>query len=455
MKTLTTVIITFGLFIQSTYSQFTENFNQDITGLPSKCWQTNQFTYTTTSGEVINGTGSAYSNPSTSSSSPSSIATPFLKMNSTSLTISFKYKLSNPLVGQASRTMQIGIVDKNGVFTLLQTIISDKNTPTTVITQTATYTISTGVYRVEIRVYGDNGDGNTRVIFDDLSVSASAYYTGFCNPAAVAVNDSYIQNTMSSLSGNVLSNDNIPSDNDTYTALLVSSPTQGTLTFNANGTFTYTPAASFTGGTITFSYQVVDNGYSPTTSNIATVTLNYSISAILPIKLLSFTSTEEGSWVKLLWKAETTQYGEYFELEASADGKQFASFKKIKAISGVNEYSALDPKVSVDAYYRLKMVNNDGSVTYSKVVVINKQNGSADLRLLNNPVTSTLNATYEAGTASSSTIKVYSFSGVKMYEQKVNSVKGFNKISIVVQSLPTGTYVLVLDAHTSIKFIKG
>ena len=59
-----------------------------------------------------------------------------------------------------------------------------------------------------------------------------------------------------STSTGVLGNDSDP-DNDSLTASLVSNVLHGTLTFNTNGTFTYTPTAGFF-GTDTFTYKDYD-----------------------------------------------------------------------------------------------------------------------------------------------------------------------------------------------------
>jgi Bacterial Ig domain/Carboxypeptidase regulatory-like domain/Bacterial Ig-like domain (group 1) len=65
----------------------------------------------------------------------------------------------------------------------------------------------------------------------------------------------------------VLANDSDP-DGDSMTASLVSGPSSGTLTFNSDGSFVYTPSASFF-GSISFTYQVSAGGQTDT----ATVTI--------------------------------------------------------------------------------------------------------------------------------------------------------------------------------------
>jgi VCBS repeat-containing protein len=76
------------------------------------------------------------------------------------------------------------------------------------------------------------------------------------NHAPTAVNDSFTTNENTQLAGNVLTNDTDP-DGDTLTAAVNTGPGHGSLTLNANGSFTYTPAENFY-GTDAFSYTVAD-----------------------------------------------------------------------------------------------------------------------------------------------------------------------------------------------------
>lgn len=448
-------------FFHSVNAQFSENFDQNITNLTGKCWSYNNVNYTTTSQDVINGTGSAYTNPPTSSSGIRSITTPYLNVNSTSFTVSFNYKTSSKISGNSTRTIEIVLVSKSGAVISLQTLTMDKNTTTNVINHNNTYTLATtGVYRLELRIGGATGDGNSRVIFDDLYASASAYYTSFCNPAASAVNDSYTSSTISTVTGNVLSNDNFPADNETYSAVLVTPPTQGTLTLNADGTFTYVPAAGFTGGNIIFTYQVVDNGYAPSTSNTATVTIFYPAPVMLPIKLMNFSAVKNGAKIEITWKVDANETGDYFVVEKSVDGRNFSAIATVNAngMKGISEYSSTDNAVAGVVYYRLKTVNSDNSISYSKVVNVKGDEVSVEVKVLNNPATSNLNIAYKMPSKGDASLKVYAVSGAQVYQSKLNGLNNNGNISIPVHQLQNGSYVVVVDSaegRKAVQFIKN
>jgi VCBS repeat-containing protein len=94
------------------------------------------------------------------------------------------------------------------------------------------------------------------------------------NDAPTAVNDAYTVAEgalLNVVASGVLANDG-DVDGDPLTAVLVSGPAHGTLTLNANGSFTYTPAANFQ-GTDNFTYQGNDGSLY---SNTATVTITVS-----------------------------------------------------------------------------------------------------------------------------------------------------------------------------------
>ena len=93
------------------------------------------------------------------------------------------------------------------------------------------------------------------------------------NHAPVAVNDSYSTNknvTLSIDAPGVLANDTDADAGDALSAIWVSGPAHGTLTtFNAEGSFTYTPIGGYAGPD-SFTYKANDN---TADSNVATVTI--------------------------------------------------------------------------------------------------------------------------------------------------------------------------------------
>jgi VCBS repeat-containing protein len=98
--------------------------------------------------------------------------------------------------------------------------------------------------------------------------------TAVNGPPAVA-NDSYTANEDTPLNvpaRGVLSNDTDP-NGDSLAAIKVSDPSNGTLTLNVDGSFTYTPNANFS-GTDTFTYKASDGANSSTTNATVTIVVN-------------------------------------------------------------------------------------------------------------------------------------------------------------------------------------
>ena len=116
-------------------------------------------------------------------------------------------------------------------------------------------------------------DSNVTTVTIDVQ-SAGGGGGGSSNAAPVANDDTYgvNQDTTFSLAANgVLANDS-DADGDSLNVVLVSPPTNGSLTLNADGAFDYTPDFGFS-GLDTFTYRANDG---TDDSNVATVTIDVS-----------------------------------------------------------------------------------------------------------------------------------------------------------------------------------
>ena len=398
MKTFT-LLFAAALALTSAKAQYTQNFEAGTAGLNSHCFTMVDVHYTTTPADVITGNGSMFTNPPTSGGSTRDIYTPALNATSTSLNIQFKYKVTSKISGNATRTVEVGYVNSAGVYTTLYTIAMDKNSPTTVLNFNQTFTIAaTGTIKVVLKIGGATGDGNSRVIFDDLYINASPRYINYCNSAPVAVDDTFTGIAGLSLAGNVITNDNEP-DGETMTSAVVLSSPDGTVTMNADGSFMFTPNTGFMGLSTTFTYQLVDNGLAQATSNVATVTLNFSAPITLPVNLVSFTAQLNGNnKVDLKWSTASEINASHFVIERSLDGQAYSDAGTVFAVgnsTSLQHYAFTDNLIhsaSSVIYYRLRQVDLDGKIAYSAIRIIRtgKQDATVTILTFPNPVASEL-----------------------------------------------------------------
>ncbi|HEX9696363.1 MAG TPA: cadherin-like domain-containing protein, partial [Actinomycetota bacterium] len=116
-------------------------------------------------------------------------------------------------------------------------------------------------------------------------------YKAVFNEPPVASDDAYATDEDVALNvpaPGVLANDTDP-DGDPLTAAVVSGPANGTLTLNADGSFTYTPAANFNGSD-SFTY-VANDGTED--SNVATVSLTVNAVNDAPVAVADAYATDE------------------------------------------------------------------------------------------------------------------------------------------------------------------
>ena len=125
------------------------------------------------------------------------------------------------------------------------------------------------------------------------------------NDAPAAANDAYTTNEDTALivtaGTGVLAND-MDVENDSLTAVLVDSPTHGTVSLNADGAFTYTPALNFNGAD-SFTYKANDG---QADSNVATVSLTITPVNDAPIAVDDAASTLQDTPVVITVLANDT-----------------------------------------------------------------------------------------------------------------------------------------------------
>lgn len=170
---------------------------------------------------------------------------------------------------------------------------------------------------------------------------------------------------------------------------------------------------------------------------------------VLPVKLVSFTAQEKACSAELNWSTADEESFDHFEIERSGNA---ISFQKISTVNAKgnkteNNYSYTINQDVPESYYRLKMVNKDGSLTYSpvKYVKINCKPNTRFIKLYPNPVNNG-NVFLSFGSEISGVAQIVLFNeaGQQVTKTKTTLTNGNNNIIIDVSHLPKGIYFIHL-----------
>lgn len=105
----------------------------------------------------------------------------------------------------------------------------------------------------------------------------------------------------------------------------------------------------------------------------------------LPVSLLTFTGTAAKNKATLRWETSGEYNINYYQLEKGNSPAQLVSLAKVKArnATGKNIYQSVDENMSKgDNFYRLKVVEKDGSFSYSPIVRLVGNGGSSNNALV-------------------------------------------------------------------------
>jgi hypothetical protein len=173
----------------------------------------------------------------------------------------------------------------------------------------------------------------------------------------------------------------------------------------------------------------------------------------LPVQLISFSGAKDGRNNKLQWSTSSESNNRGFELERSADGKNFSSiaFVQTKAENGTSNstisYSFSDERATnATTYYRLKQLDRDGKITYSSATVVIKGDkyGLEISAVYPNPARERINLSITSGVAEKASISITDLNGRVVKQLNINLNAGDNYINLDINSLASGSYVIRL-----------
>lgn len=95
------------------------------------------------------------------------------------------------------------------------------------------------------------------------------------------------------------------------------------------------------------------------------------ISSVLPVELSRFYAVARAcEHIALYWTAEVEENFSHYELQKSEDGMNFSTIyhEKPEDEASPSHYHFLDFDIKKQNYYRLKMIDFDGSINYSRII---------------------------------------------------------------------------------------
>ena len=203
------------------------------------------------------------------------------------------------------------------------------------------------------------------------------------------------------------------------------------------------PAQKINGLTAGHYSVSITSNFPATENNLFSIKSN---SVVLGATFLNFNATPEGQSISLQWSTGVESNSDYFTIERSTDEITFESVETINAAGEStitrNYFSSDEHPYSGISYYRIKLTDKNGALSYSKIEAVNYENSDL-ISVYPNPVSSQLNISICNNKNSEVTIIIRDMTGREFFSEKITPVSDHENHSIAVASnFPSGIYML-------------
>jgi hypothetical protein len=175
--------------------------------------------------------------------------------------------------------------------------------------------------------------------------------------------------------------------------------------------------------------------------------------ALLPINLISFNAVSKQSDVVTSWKVAHEIAISHYEIQRSENGNEFSTIGRVNAKNDSRpfDYVFTDAKpLAGTNFYRLKIVEKDGKIDYSRAVRVN-MHAPMQIQLYPNPAHETVLIVYPA-ILQNGTYSILNTNGKTIQSGIVSA--GSRQQSIKVVGLPAGMYLLQVEGDGRIEMFR-
>lgn len=176
----------------------------------------------------------------------------------------------------------------------------------------------------------------------------------------------------------------------------------------------------------------------------------YKITAVnpLPLKLISFSGRIVGNQHQLNWQVNTQEKGDAFIIEASNNNVNFESIQTIPVTetkSTANYSFSVSATANQTKFYRIKLVNKDGSFKYSSIIQLNQSTKSTTRVVFNGMYVAI------SSTIAIQQIQITDALGRIVYRKMVANE---NSLNIAASDLPKGLLLIQLQQNNQLATYK-
>jgi hypothetical protein len=171
--------------------------------------------------------------------------------------------------------------------------------------------------------------------------------------------------------------------------------------------------------------------------------------SILPLHIVKFSVNYQTPVATLKWQVENELASLQYEVEVSTNGTDFSKVGIVSARNrGTDEYvypHTLNNLNTPVYFFRIKQVDKDGKVFYSKVVMV-KLNGVVAIKVSPNPFIANLQVAFNSNKRQDVVLTLYSIEGKMLTSITQTVQQGVNAIALNnVGGLASGQYIISLS----------
>ena len=222
------------------------------------------------------------------------------------------------------------------------------------------------------------------------------------------------------------------------------------LTNGATQTKWYTYNAGFTDAVNVMDLQVAPNGKLRLGSYGRGLWENNMVTGSLPVVFESFQVSSNNNGNLLTWVVSAQNNVSHYEVEYSTDATNFATVGSVPARTGSTRltYNFLH-KIgnNKNGYYRIKVVDKDGEVTYSAIEQVKAQQMVVKVTVSPNPTPGIFKLTIPSSARSTANLRIYDQSGRLLQSKKMELQSGINETSFDLSRMSAGNYQVICESN--------